>query len=226
MNVISLHRQNETITIQPSTSRLSQKKMNKWKYYNRLIINTGIECADGTEKIFLGHSKNIEEVVYNDGSYTELYEVDDSGYMDRAGDVVSKKMFDDLYEEYDETCDKGKEVFMFENYRDEAPMPYVKAEWDNHEHYLRLESEHGINTDSYDVTNAEIIEGVCYIASGCEAQDYPNTEHQNFFKFVAENGKIYYVKETHPFFIDDHDYTFEIIEKEDFDEYDDGTVEE
>ena len=26
--------------------------MNKWKYYNSLIINTGIECADGTEKIF------------------------------------------------------------------------------------------------------------------------------------------------------------------------------
>lgn len=200
--------------------------MNKWKYYNRLIINTGIECADGTEKIFLAHSKNIEEVVYNDGSYTELYEVDDSGYMDRAADVVTKNMFDDLYEEYDETCDKDKEVFMFENYHDDEPATYVKANWDNYEHYLELESEHGINTDNYNITNADIIEGVCYIASGCINQDYPNEEHQNFFKFVAVNGETYYIKETHPFFIDEHDYIFEIITKYEFEEYDNGEISE
>lgn len=200
--------------------------MEKWKHFNRLIINTEIENADGTEKIFLAHSSHIEEVAYNDDTFATLYEVDDSGYMTRASDEVREYNFDDLYYEYDESCDEGKEVFMFENYHDEDPMPYVKAEWNNHEHYLQLESEHGINTDTYNVTNAEIIEGVCYIASGCEVQDYPNTEHQNFFKFVADNGKIYYVKETHPFFIDNHDYTFEIIEKEEFDEYDDGTVKE
>ena len=73
--------------------------MEKWKHYNRLVINTEIANADGSEKIFLAHSKNIEEVVYNDGSYTELYEVDDSGYMDRASDVVNENMFDDLYVE-------------------------------------------------------------------------------------------------------------------------------
>ena len=200
--------------------------MNKWKYYNRLIINTGIECADGTEKIFLAHSKNIEEVVYNDGSYTELYEVDDSGYMDRAADVVDEDMFSTLYEEYDETCDKGKEVFTFENYHDDEPMPYVKAIWEDYEHNFELKSEHGINSDTYDITNADIIEGVRYMASGCINQDYPNEEHQNFFKFVADNGEIYYVKETHPFFIDEHDYVFEIIIKEEFEEYDDGTISE
>ena len=200
--------------------------MNKWKYYNRLIINTGIECADGSEKIFLAHSKNIEEVVYNDGSYTELYEVDDSGYMVRAADVVTENMFDDLYEEYDENCDKGREVFMFENYHDDEPMPYVKAEWGPFDHYLELSSEHGINTDTYDVTNADIIEGVCYMASGCINQDYPNEEHQNFFKFVAVNGETYYIKETHPFFIDAHDYIVEIITKDEFEESDNGEISE
>ena len=200
--------------------------MKKWQYYNRLVLNTGIESADDTELIFLAHTKNIEEVVYNDGSYTELYEVDDSGYMDRAGDVVTKNMFDDLYEEYDETCDKGKEIFMFENYHDDDPMPYVKAIWDNYEHNLVLESEHGINTESYDITDADIIESVCYMASGYVTQDYPNEEHQNFFKFITNNGETYYIKETHPFFIDDHDYIFEIITKEEFEEYDNGEISE
>ena len=64
------------------------------------------------------------------------------------------------------------------------------------------------------------------MASGCVSQDYPNEEHQNFFKFVADNGEIYYIKETHPFFIDDHDYIFEIITKEEFEEYDNGIVNE
>ena len=200
--------------------------MKKWQYYNRLVLNTGIESADDTELIFLAHTKNIEEVVYNDGSYTELYEVDDSGYMDRAADVVTENKFDDLYEEYDETCDKGKEIFMFENYHDDEPMPYVKAIWDNYEHNLVLESEHGINTESYNITDADIIEGVCYMASGCVTQDYPNEEHQNFFKFIANNGETYYIKETHPFFIDDHDYVFEIITKEEFEEYDNGEISE
>ena len=200
--------------------------MEKWKHYNRLVINTEIANADGSEKIFLAHSKNIEEVVYNDGSYTELYEVDDSGYMDRAADVVTENKFDDLYEEYDETCDKGKEIFMFENYHDDEPMPYVKAEWESFEHYLELSSEHGINTDTYDVTDADIIEGVCYIASGCIDQDYPNQAYQSFFKFVAINGETYYIKETHPFFIDEHDYTFEFITKDEFEEYDNGEISE
>ena len=194
--------------------------MKKWKHFNRLIINTEIANADDMEMIFLAHSENINEVAYNDDTFATLYEVDDSGYMDRAADVVTENEFDELYEKYDETCDKGKEIFMFDNYHDDDPVPYVKANWDDYEHYLELESEHGINTDTYDVTNAEIIEGVCYIASGCEAQNYPNTEHQNFFKFVADNGKIYYVKETHPFFLDECDYYFEQISKEEFEYYD------
>lgn len=195
--------------------------MKIWKHYNRLIINTGIENADGTERIFLAHSKNIEDVVYNDGSYTNLYKLDESGYITNASDVVTKNNFEDLYEEYDESCDKGKKVFMFENYHDDEPMPYVKAIWNNYEHNIELESEHGINTDTYDITDADIIEGECYCASGCIQQDYPNEEHQSFFKFVAVNGNIYYVKETHPFLIDEYDYLFEIITKEEFEKYDD-----
>lgn len=186
-----------------------------------MIVNTGIENSDGTEKIFLAHSKNIEEVVYNDGSYTNLYKLDESGYITNASDVVTKNDFEDLYEEYDESCDNGKKVFMFENYHDDEPMPYVKAIWNNYEHNLELESEHGINTDTYDITDTDIIEGKCYCASGCIQQDYPNKEHQSFFKFVSRNGTIYYVKETHPFFIDNDDYLFKIITKEEFEKYDD-----
>ena len=115
---------------------------------------------------------------------------------------------------------------MFENYHDDEPVPYVKADWDNYEHHLELESEHGINRDTYDITNADIIEGACYMASGCVTQDYPNEEHQNFFKFVAGNGETYYIKETHPFYIDEHDYIFEIIAKEEFEEYDNGEISE
>lgn len=200
--------------------------MKKWKYFNRLILNTEIENADGSEKIFLAHSENIEEVVYNDGSYTELYEIDESGYMVMAGDVVTKNMFDDLYEKYYDYVDKGKEVFMFKNYHDYEPMPYVKAEWEPFYHDFELSSEHGINTDTYNITNADIIEGVCYISSECINQDYPNEEHQNFFKFVACNGATYYIKETHPFFIDEHDYVFEIITKDEFEEYDNGEISE
>ena len=198
--------------------------MEKWKHFNRLIINTEIETADGSEKIFLAHSKNIEEVVYNDGSYAVLYEVDESGYMVRAADVVTEDMFDDLYVEYDETCDEGREVFMFKNYHDDEPMPYVKAEWGPFDHYLELSSEHGINTNTYDITSADIIEGVCYMASGYVTQDYPNEEHHNFFKFVACNGETYYIKETHPFYIDEQDYFFEIITKDEFEEYDNGEI--
>ena len=32
-------------------------------------------------------------------------------------------------------------------------------------------------------------------------------------------GKEYYIKETHPFFIDEHDYIYELITKEEFEEY-------
>ena len=200
--------------------------MKKFKYYNRLILNTGIFGGDNdTERIFLAHSTDIEEVVYNDDTYTTLYELDESGYMSRADDELTESEFDNLYEEFQD-CDNGKEVEMHENYYDDDPQPYVKADWHDYEHHIRLYSEHGINTDCYDVTDAEIIEGVCYDASGCIGQDYPNTEHQNFFKFVANDGREFYVTKTHPFFIDDSDYCFDLISKEEFEEFDDGVVEE
>ena len=221
-----MHHQNKGNTKNHSSPRQhgKVKNMKKFKYYNRIILNTGISCGDcDKERIFLAHSNDIEEVVYNDDSYTSLYELDESGYMTRADDVLNEDEFDSLYEEYQE-CDKGKEVEMHENYHDDEPMPYVKANWTDYDHYLQLSSEHGINTELYDITDAEIIEGVCYDASGCIGQDYPNTEHQDFYKFVANDGREFYIRKTHPFFIDDTDYTFELISKEEFEEYDDGEL--
>ena len=200
--------------------------MKKTEYINRLILNTGMSCADnGEERIFLAHSQEIEEVVYNDDCYTTLFELDENGYMKRAADILVESDFDNLYEEYME-CDKGKEVVMHENLYDDVPHAYVKANWNDYDHYLQMHSEHGINTDYYDITDAEIVEGVCYDASGCIIQDYPNTEHQDFYKFVARDGREFYIKKTHPFFIDESDYCFELINKEEFEEYDNGEVEE
>lgn len=199
--------------------------MRKIKYYNRLIIDKNKE-VDGHDFIFLMHYLDIKEVVYNDGSFTTLYRLDESGYMVRAEDKLYESDFGELYEKFDESCDSKKEKFMFENYHDDEPQPYVKADWNDYEHYLEMESEHGISRDYYDITNAEIIEGVCYDASGCIPQEYPNTEHQNFFKFVSSDGKVYHIKETHPFFIDEHDYRYELISMADFDKFDNGDVEE
>lgn len=186
--------------------------MKEYKYANRLII--------AEEGIFLAHKSEIGEVVYNDGSYTTLYELDDKDVITRAGDTLTEADFEHgLYEEFDSSCDGKKEKLFFENYYDDDKKPYVKAGWEDYDHYLRLESEHGINTSYYDVTEAEIIEGKCFMAESYIEQDYPNTCHQNFFKFVAEDGREFYVKKTHPFFTDDYDYCYEFIEEEEFKEY-------
>lgn len=199
--------------------------MKKINYYNTLVIDKNNE-VDGHDFIFLIHHLDIEEVVYNNGTYSNLYRLDEVGNIVRAKNKLYKSDFGELYEEFDENCDNKKEQFMFENYYDDEPKPYVKADWDDHEHFLEMVSEHGINKSHYDITNAEILEGTCYEASGCIPQEYPNTECQSFYKFVTADGKVYHIKETHPFFIDEHDYIFETITKEELEEYDDGIASE
>lgn len=194
--------------------------MKKYNRINRLVIDN--------DRVFLAHANNLGEVTYNDGCYTKLYRLKDGVICNVSDDEpLYEGDFEDLYEEYiefDEEC--GHEKFEFEDECGEVGA-YAKAEWCNYdEHrYIHLESEHGINTSIYDFgEDAEIIEGVCFIADDYISQDYPNTEHQNFFKFVSDEGKEYYIKETHPFFIDKSDYFFELINKEEFEEYDDGIV--
>lgn len=189
--------------------------MDLYTYANRLIID------DDNNRVFLAHSKDISEVVYNTGDYATLYRLED-GIMSRVSDDVPlcEDDFDELYEDYtDFDAECGHDKIEAEDEYGEIGS-YVKAEWSNYEHYTRLESEHGINTSSYDFTDAEIIEGECFKADDYIMQDYPNTEAQVFFKFIAHDGREFYIKETKPFFVDESDYVFELIGKDEFEEYD------
>lgn len=195
--------------------------MEKTKYYNRLTINSGICDCKGNESIFLFHKNQLEEVAFNNEaySYAQCYRLNEDGYMERAEDVLCEDDFDELYYEADENDDK-EIIEFFETMYDDEPKGFIKACWDNHDHFLRLSSQHGINTSYYDFDeDVEVISGVCYEAEYIIEQDYPNTEHQNFFKFVAEDGREFYIKRTSPFFADDQDDCFELITKEEFEEY-------
>lgn len=200
--------------------------MKKYNRYNRLIINSGITDGEGAERIFLLNKDSLTEVAFNNEaySYAQCYRIDENGYMDRAEDILYEEDFDKLYYKADET-DPKEAIEMFETLYDDDPQPFVKAAWDNHDHYLSFEFQHGINTSHYYFDeDIEIIEGVCYDASSCILQNYPHHEHQDFYKFVANDGREFYIKKTHPFFIDEADCTFELISKEDFEEYDDGEL--
>ena len=192
--------------------------MKKKEYYNRLIIKSGIYDCEDNERIFLCSDGSLRNIAYNDGSYAPCYHIED-GLMVKADDILYEQDFDALYYAADES-DKPEDIEMYETPYDDEPQPFVKAGWHNHDHYLRLESEHGINTSYYDFdSDVEIIEGVCYEAASCIPQDYPNTECQSFYKFVANDGREFYIRETSPFFADEQDYTFELITEDEFSEY-------
>ena len=139
--------------------------------------------------------------------------------MEIAEDVLHEDDFDELYYKAYENDDK-EIIEFFETLYDDEPNGFVKACWDNHDHYLRLSSRHGINTSFYDFDeDVEINNGFCYEADYTIEKDYPNTCHQRFLKFVAYDGREFYIKETYPFFTDEQDYIFEVITKEDFEKY-------
>lgn len=195
--------------------------MKKTKYYNRLIINSGISDCDGNERIFLFHANQLDVIAFNNEaySYAQCYRLNECGYMEIAEDVLYENDFDELYYEADEN-DNKESIEFFETLYDDEPKGFVKACWDNHDHYLRLSSQHGINTSYYDFDeDVEVISGVCYEADYCIEQDYPNTSHKNFLKFVSEDGREFYIKKTSPFFSDEQDDHFEIIAKEEFEEF-------
>lgn len=195
--------------------------MKQTKYYNRLILNSEVFDSEGNERIFLFHANQLEEVAFNNESYSyaKCFRLNEDGYMERAEDILYEDDFDELYYEADETDDK-EIIEYFETLYDDEPKGFVKACWDNHDHYLRLSSQHGIGTSYYYFdTDVEVISGVCYKADCFIEQDYPNTCHQSFSKFVAEDGREFYIKRTSPFFADMQDDSFEIITKEEFEEF-------
>ena len=194
--------------------------MQKIDFFNRLVINSQIQNEDGSIKIFLADSKNIVDVVNNDGLCAYLYELDDNCLMSLASEVISKNEFANVFEEYDSVIHEGRETFLFYNYESDEPKLYVKADWVDFPHHKQLISEHGVKQTAYYITDAEILSGVCFRANCCTTRNYPFHKHKEFFKFVANNGKSYYARMTFPFFPDDSDYSFELISKEDFDEFD------
>lgn len=194
--------------------------MQKIDFFNRLVINSRIQNEDGSIRIFLADSKNIVDVVFNDGRCAFLYELDDNGIMSLASEVISKNKFANVFEEYDSAIHEGRETFLFYNYESDEPKLYVKADWVDFPHHRQLISEHGIKQTAYYITDSEILSGVCFRSNCCVLRNYPYHQHKEFFKFVANSGKSYYVRMTFPFFPDDSDYSFELIFKEDFDEFD------
>ena len=194
--------------------------MQKIDFFNRLVINSRIQNEDGSIKIFLADAKNIVDVVINDGRCAFLYELDDNGIMSLASEVISKNKFANVFEEYDSVIHEGRETFLFYNYESDEPKLYVKADWVDFPHHRQLISEHGVKQTAYYITDGEILSGVCFRANCCVLRNYPYHQHKEFYKFVANNGKSYYVRMTFPFFPDDSDYSYELIFKEDFDEFD------
>ena len=194
--------------------------MQKIDFFNRLVINSRIQNEDGSIKIFLADSKNIVDVVNNDGRCAYLYELDDNCLMSLASEVIPKNEFANVFEEYDSVIHEGRETFLFYNYESDEPKLYVKADWVDFPHHKQLISEHGVKQTAYYITDAEILSGVCFRANCCTTRNYPYHKHKEFFKFVANSGKSYYIRMTFPFFPDDSDYSYELIFKEDFDEFD------
>lgn len=194
--------------------------MQKIDFFNRLVINSRIQNEDGSIKIFLADTKNIVDVVINDGRCAFLYELDDNGIMSLASEVISKNKFANVFEEYDSVIHEGRETFLFYNYESDEPKLYVKADWVDFPHHKQLISEHGIKQTAYYITDSEILRGVCFRANCCVLRNYPRHEHKEFFKFVADNGNSYYIRMTFPFFPNDSDYSFDLIFKDDFESYD------
>ena len=200
--------------------------MIKANHINTLIYANSIvnERYDGTV-LLLCDKKNLTKVVYNDSDDITLYCLNDFNVIERAQDTVTENQFSELFYEAEDLVNPNmEEAEYYESMYHDEPIAYIKADWDNHEHYVRYTSEHGINHTNYDFSEEDeeeiIMNGVCYEASDCIPQEYPHTRQQRFFKFVANSGYVYYIKETKPFYIDEHDYEYELITQEEFKQHD------
>lgn len=175
--------------------------------------------------VLLCERKNLTKVVYNDSDDITLYCLNDCNIIERAQDTLTENQFSELFYEAEDLVNPNMEdAEYYESMYYDEPRAYIKADWDNHEHYVRYTSEHGINRTNYDFSEEDeeeiIMSGVCYEASNSIEQDYPNTQRQRFFKFVTDGGEVYYIKETTPFFLDIFDYIYELITQEEFEQHD------
>ena len=201
------------------------ESMIKTNHINTLIYAKSSVNEMYDDTVLLCDKKNLTKVVYNDSDNITLYYLNDFNVIERAQDTVTENQFSELfYEAEDLENPNMDEAEYYESMYHDEPRAYIKADWQNHEHYVRYTSEHGINHTNYDFSEEDeeeiIMSGVCYEASDCIEQDYPHTHQQRFFKFVANSGYVYYIKETKPFYIDEYDYEYELITQEEFEQHD------
>ena len=199
--------------------------MIKANHINTLIYAKSSVNEMYDDTVLLCDRKNLTKVVYNDSDDITLYCLNDFNVIERAQDTVTENQFSELFYEAEDLVNPNmEEAEYYESMYYDEPRAYIKADWDNHEHYVRYTSEHGINHTNYDFSEEDeediIISGVCYEASDWIEQDYTHTHQQRFFKFVANSGYVYYIKETKPFYIDEHDYEYELITQEEFEQHD------
>ena len=199
--------------------------MIKANHINTLIYAKSSVNEMYDDTVLLCDRKNLTKVVYNDSDDITLYCLNDFNVIERAKDIVTENQFSELFYEAEDLVNPNmEEAEYYESMYYDEPRAYIKADWDNHEHYIRYTSEHGINHTNYDFSEEDeeeiIMNGVCYEASDCIPQEYPHTRQQRFFKFVSNSGYVYYIKETKPFYIDEHDYEYELITQEEFKQHD------
>ena len=187
--------------------------MKQSKFYNVLV------SIDGEYR--LAHKNDVERIV--SGEFLQYGEpsavrIEDGYATTYFPEDVTEADYDDIYEE-----DENGE-FEFEGAFDDEVKKYRKADfvsdWVDGEYQMRVESEHGISTSYYYCHEGDIVDVKVYEADDCVPQDYPNQEAESFYKVVEEDGTTHYIKRTSPFYEDEHDYVFEEISKEEFDEYD------
>ena len=201
------------------------ESMIKSNHINTLIYAKSSVNEMYDDTVLLCDRKNLTKVVYNDSDDITLYCLNDFNVIERAQDTVTENQFSELfYEAEDLENPNMDEAEYYESMYHDEPRAYIKADWQNHEHYVRYTSEHGINHTNYDFSEEDeeeiIMSGVCYEASDCIEQDYPHTHQQRFFKFVTDEGVVYYIKESTPFYIDEYDYEYELITQEEFKQHD------
>ena len=201
------------------------ESMIKANHINTLIYAKSSVNEMYDDTVLLCDRKNLTKVVYNDSDDITLYCLNDFNVIERAKDIVTENQFSELFYEAEDLVNPNmEEAEYYESMYYDEPRAYIKADWDNHEHYVRYTSEHGINHTNYDFSEEDeeeiIMNGVCYEASDCIPQEYPHTRQQRFFKFVTDEGEVYYIKEATPFFIDDSDYQYELITEEEFEQHD------
>ena len=201
------------------------ESMIKANHINTLIYAKSSVNEMYDDTVLLCDRKNLTKVVYNDSDDITLYCLNDFNVIERAQDTVTENQFSELFYEAEDLVNPNMDdAEYYESMYYDEPRAYIKADWDNHEHYVRYTSEHGINHTNYDFSEEDeeeiIMSGVCYEASDWIEQDYPHTHQQRFFKFVTDEGEVYYIKEATPFFIDDSDYQYELITEEEFEQHD------